>query len=69
MVSKAFYGDRNHLGAGVICPGAADFLGLEGVVLGAVAVDHFDIAAPLFGPQAVGRNLAGTQQAEHGQGF
>ena len=64
VIVKALNGDRDHLAGGVIGPGAADFLGLEGIVLGTVAVDGFDMAAALFGPQAVGLDLPGEQGGE-----
>jgi hypothetical protein len=41
---------------------------LEGIVLGAVAVDDFMVAAALFGPQAVGGGLAAEEKAGEQQG-
>ena len=57
MVGQALTVTGIILAGRVIGPGATDFLGLEGIVFGAVAVDHFDIAAALFGPQTMGRGL------------
>ena len=48
----------NHSICRVIGSGVIDFLRLEGIVLGAVAVDDFDIAAVLFGLEAVGESVA-----------
>ncbi len=50
VVFKTLYRHRDHFALQVVGPRAADFLRLEGVVFGAMAVDHFDIAATLFGP-------------------
>ncbi|MCY1384283.1 hypothetical protein D9M71_471930 [compost metagenome] len=50
VVQLAFNGYRNHPALTVEGPGAADLFRVEGVVLGAVTVDHFDVAAPQFGP-------------------
>ena len=61
MILQALDGHRDHLAGGVIGPGAADFLGLEGGVFRTVAVDGFDMAAALFGPQAVCLDLPGEQ--------
>ena len=61
MIRQALDGHRNHFSADVISPGAADFLRLEGIVLGAVAVNHFDVAATLLGPETMGRDLMGEQ--------
>ena len=58
MIRQALDAHRNHLTGNVVGPGTADLLRFERVVLSAMAVDHFDIAAPLLCPQAMGRDLA-----------
>lgn len=68
MVFKALYRHRDHFALTIISPGAADFLGLEGVIFRAMAVNHFDIATSLLGPQPVGADLGGEQCAEQAQG-
>ena len=63
MVGQALDGHRNHSTCRVIGPGATDLFCLEGIVLGTVAIDDFDIAAALFGPEAVSESAAAGEQA------
>ncbi|MNL13223.1 hypothetical protein D3C87_1341260 [compost metagenome] len=69
VIRQALHRHRNHFSIDVIGPGTADFLCLEGVVFGAVPVNDLDVSTTLFGPQAMGRDLGGKQQAEQCQGF
>ncbi|KPZ04932.1 hypothetical protein ALO43_200372 [Pseudomonas tremae] len=68
MILKALYRHRDHFALLIIRPCAADFLRFERVVFRTMTVDHLDIAAPLFGPQAVCVYLTGEQCAEQAQG-
>ncbi|MNE82503.1 hypothetical protein D3C80_1792310 [compost metagenome] len=67
MIHQALYGDGNHFAGDVIRPGAADFPGLESIILGTVTVDDFDVATALFGPQAMSRDLSAEQCADQPQ--
>lgn len=64
MIVQTLDGDRDHCAGAVIGPGTADFLGLEGVVFRAMAVNGFDMTTTLFGPQTVGLDLPGDQGGE-----
>ena len=58
VVSLAFYGDRDHLAADVIGPGAADFLRLEGIVFVTVAATQMACSWDLEANIETAENLA-----------